>query len=231
MLDRVTITLEISAISGLSADRLQNINLYVSHTLNGADCSIRDILPTNVVRISDTEYEICYDFITYGTDLSFKTAYFSGIDSLAVTHCTYTAHGSDYVKAQAKTPDGENLFVSIRNNIDETKFSLWLKNITMYINSLKDVTGFSRGTMYLLFDDPECGTAHSANYKLDTKKEINGFTVFGISAADELLDVMNTNANSIHGALCTSFPIPMPVILQIIPLIQTIIITMKYIPM
>ncbi len=197
MLDRITITLGISAISGLSTDRLKNINLYVNHTLNGADCSVRDILPANIMQISDTEYEIRYDFITYGTDLSFKTAYFSGTESLAVTHCTYTSNGSDYVKAQAKTPDGENLFVSIRNNIDERNFSIWMKNITMYINSLKDVTGFSRGTMYLLFDDHECGTAHSANYKLDTQKEINGFTVFSISATDELLDVMNTNAKGI----------------------------------
>ncbi len=197
MLDRVTVTLGVSASSGIYADRLENINLYVSHTLNGADCSIRDILPADVVRISDTEYEIRYDFITYGTDFTFKSAYFSGISNLSVSHCTYSTHGSDYIKAEAKTPDGENLFVSIRNNIDETKFSLWLKNITMYINSLKDVTGFSRGTMYLLFDDPECGTAHSANYKLDTQKEINGFTVFSVPATDELLDVMNTNAKDI----------------------------------
>ncbi len=197
MMDRVTVTLGVQAASGLSNNRLEAINLYVYHTLNGADCPVRSILPSSVVKISDTSYEINYNFITYGTDLRFETAYFSGVTEFSAPYCRFEGKGGDYLKAQATTPDGENLFLSIRNTVDEFSLKKWMKNITMYINSLRDVTGFSRGTMYMLFDDPECPTANSANYKLDSKKEINGFTAFGITATDETLSVMEENQNAI----------------------------------
>ncbi len=197
MLDRVTVTLGVQAASGLSNNRLEAINLYVYHTLNGADCPVRSILPSSIVKISDTNYEINYDFITYGTDLRFETAYFSGVTDFSASYCRFEGKGSDYLKAQAITPDGENLFLSIRNTVDEFSLKKWMKNITMYINSLSDVTGFSRGTMYMLFDDPECPTANSANYRLDSKKEINGFTAFGITATDETISVMEENQNAI----------------------------------
>lgn len=197
MMDRVTVTLGVTADSGLSQNRLDAINLYVYHTLNGADCPVRSILPSSVVKISDTSYEINYNFITYGTDLRFETAYFSGVTEFSAPYCRFEGKGGDYLKAQAITPDGENLFLSIRNTADEITLKKWMKNITMYINSLRDVTGFSRGTMYMLFDDPECPTANSANYKLDSKKEINGFTAFGINATNETLSVMEENQNAI----------------------------------
>ena len=52
MLDRVTVTLGVQAASGLSNNRLEAINLYVYHTLNGADCPVRSILPSSIVKIS-----------------------------------------------------------------------------------------------------------------------------------------------------------------------------------
>lgn len=197
MLDRAAISIAVTADSGLSAEKLQNINIYFDQKLNGADCTPRNLFPSEVVKISENEYEIHYNLVTYGTEFTLTSAYFSGVENLAVARCNYISNSSDYVKAQAKTPDGENIFVSVRNNINESAFSEWLKTITMYINSLKDVTGFSRGTMYMLMDDSTSNNAYSANYKLDVKEEINGFTSFSVSATNEALEFMDTNPHGI----------------------------------
>ncbi len=197
MLDRVSVTLGVEASSGLSPSRLNSINLYVYHTLNGADCPVRSILPSSVVKVSATKYEIIYDFITYGTDMRFETAYFSAVNDLSAAYCNLNSNSSDYLKAEAITPDGENLFVSIPDHVNTDALKKWLKNMTMYINSLSDVTGFSRGTMYMLFNDAECATAHSANYKLDSKKQINGFTAFGLKTTEEAISVMGNEENAI----------------------------------
>ena len=197
MLDRVSLSLVVEASAGLSHSRLSSINLYVYHTLNGAECPVRIILPSSVVKKSNTKYEIIYDFITYGTDMRFETAYFSGVNDFAASYCNLISNSSDYIKAEAITPDGENLFVSIPDKVDTAALKKWLNNITVYINSLSDVTGFSRGTMYMLFNDAECATAHSANYKLDSKKQINGFTVFGLNTTEEAISVMESERNAI----------------------------------
>ncbi len=196
MLDRISVKLGVEATSGLSNNKLESINLYVYHTLNGADCPVRSIMPSSVVKISDTKYEINYNFITYGTEFRFETAYFSATD-FSASYCNFSSQSSDYLKAEAITSDGENLFVSIPATVNTDALKKWMNNITMYINSLSDVTGFSRGTMYMLFNDAECPTAHSANYKLDSQKQINGFTVFGINATNETLSVMENDKNTI----------------------------------
>ncbi len=197
MLDRVVLAIGVTADSGLTTEKLQNINIYLDQTLNGADCAQRKLFPSEIVEISENEYEIQYNIVSYGTDFSITSAYFSEVENLAVSHFSYIPVSGGYVKAQAKTPDGENLFVSVRKDINEKIFCEWLKSITMYINSLKDVTGFSRGTMYMFMDDAECVNPYSANYKLDQKEEINGFTTFSLSATDEVLDFMETNPHSI----------------------------------
>lgn len=197
MLDRISLTIKVEAASGLSESRLGSISLYVHHSLNGAECPVRIISPASVNKISDTQYELRYNFITYGTELWFETSYFSGVTDFSASYCNFRSESYDYLKAEATTPDGENLFVCIPANVDRTSLQKWMKNIVMYINSLSDVTGFSRGTMYMLFNDAECPTAHSANYKLDSKKEINGFTVFGLHTTEETLAVMAEEKNAI----------------------------------
>lgn len=197
MLDRISLTIGVEAASGLSENRLSSIALYVHHSLNGAECPVRSIPLTSINKISDTQYELRYDFITYGTELWFETSYFSGVTDFNAEYCNFQSVSSDYLKAEAATPDGENLFVCIPAKVNTNALQKWLKNIVMYINSLSDVTGFSRGTMYMLFDDAECATAHSANYKLDSKKEINGFTVFGVNTTEEVIDVMTEKKNAI----------------------------------
>ncbi len=197
MLDRISLTIGVEAASGLSENRLSSIALYVHHSLNGAECPVRSIPLTSINKISDTQYELRYDFITYGTELWFETSYFSGVTDFNAEYCNFQSVSSDYLKAEATTPDGENLFVCIPAKVNTNSLQKWLKNIVMYINSLSDVTGFSRGTMYMLFDDAECAVAHSANYKLDSKKEINGFTVFGVDVTEETLAVMAEERNAI----------------------------------
>lgn len=197
MLDRVNVTIGVSTTNCLYDDWLDSVNLYVYHTLNGAECSVRTISPSAVYIVSDTEYAISYDFITYGTDMYFETSYISGAEEISADYCTMTGYGSDFIKAETFTPDGENLFVCTRAGIDEEKLSCWLKTVTMYLNSLKDVTGISRGTMYMLFDEPECPTAYSANYMLDNTKATNGFTVFGVDATDETLRVIDEQCDAV----------------------------------
>ena len=197
MLDRINITIGISTTNCLYDDWLDSVNLYVYHTLNGTECSVRTISPSAVYIISDTEFELSYDFTTYGTDMYFDTSYLSGAEGITAEYCTMTGNGSDYVKAETFTPDGENLFVSTRAGIDEEKLSRWLKTVTMYLNSLKDVTGISRDTMYMLFDDPDCPTAYSANYMLDNTKATNGFTVFGIDTTEEVLRVIDEQCDAV----------------------------------
>ena len=113
MLDRISLTIGVEAASGLSENRLSSIALYVHHSLNGAECPVRSIPLTSINKISDTQYELRYDFITYGTELWFETSYFSGVTDFNAEYCNFQSVSSDYLKAEATTPDGENLFVCI----------------------------------------------------------------------------------------------------------------------
>lgn len=201
-LDKGDITLTVKATSGLTKAKLESMKLYLTFdNINGATGSQRTLEPASVTSLSGNRFQVKYTTVCLGTSFNFTTSALSGVSGLSITEGKFVGdpNSTNYWKIEAKATGGESLYIRIRKGINTSKINAWAKDLCTYVNSLKDVTGVTRGTVYMCFDDPFSSSyAYSANFYVDTTWKKNAYTGFCTDATTNYIASANENTHFIN---------------------------------
>lgn len=203
LFNRSTITINVSGTK-FTADAVKNLNsmkLNVVYKINGGTNKITYSNP-KVTKRSNTSYDVNFEVIIRGDSFTYETSKITGVTNLSCSYASIASHAGNYWKIEVKTPNGENMFINIRNNgkVRGEYMRNWAKRLCMLVNSLSNMTGVKLGTMYMLFDE-ECGYGYSANWYIKEQFPTNGFVAFNKDATDDVLRSMATGNNEIPWAI------------------------------
>ena len=210
--DRATITISVSSnnvIPKCAVDSFNDMELYVDYYINGGHNRQTYTHPT--VKSGNpedyyeaTEYYISFEVITRGESFTYQTSKIKYINNPSCNYASFAAHASGYKRVEAKIPNGENLFISIKpnNQISQDKLKAWAKRMCVYANSLSDITGVKLNTVYILFDHENAEIANSnygyaANIYIKEEQPANGFVHCGNGMSNEILASIASGNNEI----------------------------------
>ena len=179
---RCTVSFMVSG-TGLTKSIAENTNLYVTYHIGDKKNTKTYSEPkVRAVSGSSNTFYIDFDIITHGDSFEFYTSSFSGVKNLKCSSASISSQSGsgDYYQIEAKTPGGENIFISSKYPGNySTNMQKWAKKLCMYANSLSDVTGVKLDTIYILFDDPYTynlpAWGLAANYRMNDKSDKYGY--------------------------------------------------------
>ena len=190
MFDRSIITLRLKG-TNLTKDNLDKFKITVTYYYQGTQSKITYDKPLiDVVDETNNEYELKYDIISRGEAFEFTTTALSDIDEFSCTQAYMSPKddAGDYYQVDVKTPNGENVFISIKNDgtVKAEYMKKWAKRICMYINSLSKMTGIKHETFFICFNHPTNPgvVGYSANWDIDEQMNKYGFVAIGFDASN-----------------------------------------------
>ncbi len=193
VLTRSIISLWVSG-NGLTKAKAENVQLTVTYHINGKKNTQVYKNPSVRTGTGSNAFVLDFNIETHGDSFEFTTSSFSGVSNLKCTSSSISPQGgsSSYYQIEAKTPGGENIFISSKYpGHYSTNMEKWAKKLCMYANSLSDVTGVKLGTVYINFDEPYADTyawAYSGNWRMNDKKDELGYVALSTAASAVEID-------------------------------------------
>jgi len=204
LLGRMKITMNIKGRNLLSTELANMVlNVQADNTANGATKvgQERDFPVASVERQADGSFNVISYIISYGSKISFKTSALNNNPSnVSVAYGSSIGQNGSMYYIIKTSCSGDNLFVSIPVDatISTAKYTKWAKRICVYLNSLKDVTGLSKGTSYIVFDNEyEPGYGCSDKLAIDAYGYHSPLIAYKTGATPNILNYIRAAENKI----------------------------------
>lgn len=180
--DSGALTLIVSG-KNLTEAKLKSMDIEGEWYRNGS-YFCRDTFDVSCVKkISDTSFYVVFNLDTLGDKLVLDcfTQNLENITSATVDN--YCSYNTKYLQVRATTTKGDSILAKMRrSNATDAQLKAWAKRLCVYANSLKDVNDFSRGTVYLSFDD---NNGYYGFYSDTQSIDGMAYTGYNQSATDE----------------------------------------------
>ncbi|MCR5729724.1 MAG: hypothetical protein K6G20_05135 [Ruminococcus sp.] len=196
-MEKVTINVQGNNINETVKDKLQDVKFSLTSTTDGIS-KTKDYSPI-VIKRSNTSYDLVYnDVKILGSSVTFSTSKLPDIDGLNCDIEVETIDDSDFKYISVITPNGEDLYIRIKNNqnVSLNNIKKWAKRICMYANSLSQMTGVKLGTLYMNFNDPKA-CPYSSNSTVNGYCTKLGFVGISNSSTQTVLERMKLDKNEI----------------------------------
>ncbi len=203
VLTRSVISLWVSG-NGLTKAKAENVQLTVTYHINGKKNTATYKNPKVRPNTGTNSFILDFDVIVRGDSFEFSTTSISGVSNFRCTGSTISPQSGsgNYYQIEAKTPGGENLFISTRYPGNySTNMEKWAKRLCMLANSLSDMTGVKLGTIYIAMDDPDNGGAYSANWYINDQENLYGYIAVNKDLSDVEINHAATGRNEITWTL------------------------------
>ena len=212
-LDRQTITVTLNVLQTNVDSMKEKTRLTVVNKIDGCTATHGNIKPVSCVqsgksRGNHNEYTLTFDIVTHGDSYDYTISGFGKADSLTSVSAKSTAN--NYYKVTVDTP-GDDLYISMpKAGLTSSQINTWARNHAILANSLKDLTGSSTKTLFVLFDAKGSHYAWSASYGWENTKtktndkysiiNLGNGTIDDPGATEKEISLIKENSNAFNYA-------------------------------
>ncbi len=201
----IQISMNISTTA--SEKSMRSFRLNCRSYLDSKNITNKTYTPESVTKRSNGSYDLVFRFPCVGNRLVMTSTYLCS--DHYVNSASYYTNAAQYLTVSATCPNGENILARIpRSTASDAQIKTWAKRMCVYANSLKDVTGISRGTVLLNFDDMMAEPDETVGrkgaygfYDSTLSSSEYAYTGYCIHASSDAIDTITSNRNEMTWAL------------------------------
>ena len=166
LLNRYNVSFQIElGRTNITADEVKSLLTLTVVSKNAGRPDGSGVLYNNpVVSGSNGKFQVKFNIISYGEKISYKLGFTrTNNSSIKITSGSLSTANVNYYMVTTEY-NGENIQAIVPNKIHAATARTWAKRTCQMVNSLSDVTGMKKETVYIVFNDPatSCPQCHNA---------------------------------------------------------------------